>query len=58
MTGLPTSLAIAVWLVGSIWLVAIVGRLAGAPDEVVEFTFGAGLVAAIAEWLVIRGRGR
>jgi hypothetical protein len=58
MTGLPTSLAIAVWLVGSIWLVAIAGRVLGAPDEIVDITFGAGVIAAVTEWAAIKGRGR
>ena len=53
MTGLPTSLAIAVWLTGSIWLVAIVGRILGAPAEIVYITLGAGIVAGVVEWLAI-----
>jgi hypothetical protein len=58
MTGLPTSLAIAAWLIGSIWLVAIVGRVLGAPDEIVDITFGAGVIAGVAEWMAIARRDR
>jgi hypothetical protein len=58
MAGLPTSLSIAVWIVGSIWLVAIAGRVLGAPDEIVGLTFGVGVITGIAEWVLIKGRGR
>ncbi|SDT44159.1 hypothetical protein SAMN05444158_6086 [Bradyrhizobium canariense] len=55
---LPPSLSIAAWLVGSIWLVAIVARAFGAPGGIVGATFAAGLVAGIAEWLAIGRRQR
>ncbi|HEY7844140.1 MAG TPA: hypothetical protein VID30_10720 [Bradyrhizobium sp.] len=58
MAGLPTSLSIAVWLTGSIWLVAIVGYLFGAPAEIIYITLGAGIVAGVLEWLAIKRRSR
>jgi hypothetical protein len=58
MTGLPSSLSIAVRLVGSIRLVAVVGRVLGAPAEIVDITFGAGIIAGVVEWMAIKGRGR
>jgi hypothetical protein len=58
MAGLPTSLSIAVWLTGSIWLVAIVGRVLGAPTGIVYVTLGVGLVVGVAEWLAIERGGR
>jgi hypothetical protein len=58
MTGLPSSLSIAVWLVGSIWLVAVVGRVLGAPAEIVEIAFGAGIIAGVVERMAIKGCGR
>ena len=50
MTGLPGSLSIALWLVGSIWLVGIVAWLGDAPGELVVATFVVGLLTGVAEW--------
>ncbi|MGY3485252.1 hypothetical protein ACVW1C_003135 [Bradyrhizobium sp. USDA 4011] len=50
MTGLPSSLSIALSLVGSIWLVGVVAPLAGAPGELVGATIVVGLVTGVAEW--------
>ena len=58
MAELPTSLSIALWLVGSIWLVAIVGHLAGAPREIVYIALALGSLAGLAEWLAFERRGR
>jgi hypothetical protein len=38
MTGLPKSLAIALWFVGSIWLVAIIAYATNARAEIVILT--------------------
>jgi hypothetical protein len=58
MTGLPTSLSIAIWLVGSIWLVAVVGHVLGASQEIVYATFAAGIAAGLAEWLAFERHRR
>jgi hypothetical protein len=58
MSGLPTSLHIAVWLVASIWIVAIVGHAFGAPFEIVCLTLGAGVVTGVVEWFAVERRGR
>ena len=58
MTGLPTSLSIAVWLVGAIWLIAIAGRLLGAPADIVLLTLGAGVLTGVAEWIAVERRRR
>lgn len=54
MTGLPKSLAIALWFVGSIWLVAIIAYATNARAEIVILTVVVGLGTALAEWLAIR----
>ena len=58
MTGLPASLSIALWLVGSIWLIAILARFFDAPDEIVDAALAFGLLAGGLEWLVFRGGRR
>jgi hypothetical protein len=54
MTGLPPSLSIAVWLVGSIWLLAIVAYAFAAPVEIVYAAFTFGMIAGFLEWLFLR----
>jgi hypothetical protein len=56
MTGLPDSLSIALWLVGSIWLVGIVAWLGDAPGELVVATFVVGLLTGAVEWRARRMR--
>jgi hypothetical protein len=58
MAGLPTSLSIALWLVGSIWLVAIVSHVLGVAREIVWVTLAAGIIAAVVEWLACERSGR
>jgi hypothetical protein len=58
MAGLPASLAIALWFVGSMWLVAIVAYASDAAPEIVLLTFIAGLGAACVEWWAIGGGRR
>lgn len=50
----PASLSIALWLVASLWIVAIVAHALDAPREVVYAAFAFGLLSGIAEWLAIR----
>ena len=58
MAELPTSLPIAIWLVASIWLVAIVSHLVGAPREIVCVAFVLGIGAGLAEWIARERNGR
>jgi hypothetical protein len=54
MTAIPTSLSIALWLVGSMWLIAILAHAFDAPQEIVYVTFVIGLLAGVAEWIAFR----
>ena len=58
MARLPTSLSIAIWLVGSTWAVAILAHVFDAPHEIVYAAFAFGLVTGMIEWLVLRGSNR
>jgi hypothetical protein len=58
MARLPTSLSIAIWLVGSTWAVAILAHVFDAPHEIVYAALAFGLLAAIIEWLALRGGNR
>jgi hypothetical protein len=58
MAELPTSLPVAIWLVASVWLVAIVGHLVGAPREIVCVAFILGIGAGLAEWIAREGQDR
>jgi hypothetical protein len=53
-SGLPASLSIALWLVGSLWVVAIAAHLFGAPREIVHAAFAFGLAAGLLEWWALR----
>jgi hypothetical protein len=55
MTKLPPSLSIALWLVGSIWLVGLLAHVFAAPREIVLATFIVGVLSGVAEWLAVRG---
>jgi len=57
MGRLPASLAIALWFVGSLWAVGLVAYVFDFPREVVWLSLGVGIVAAVAEWRMIRARG-
>ncbi|HEY0234997.1 MAG TPA: hypothetical protein VGC86_08090 [Afipia sp.] len=52
---LPASISIALWLTGSIWLVAIVAHLFDAPAEIVTVTLLFGAITGLIEWLASRG---
>jgi hypothetical protein len=58
MAGLPPSLSIAFWFVGSIWLVAIVAHVLDAPHQIVHAALAFGVVAGVVEWLAVRGSKR
>jgi hypothetical protein len=58
MTGVPDSIAIALWCVGSIWVVAIIAYLLDVGGEVVFVTFLVGIVAAATEFLARRRTNR
>lgn len=57
MAKLPNSLSIALWIVGSTWLVALLALLFDGANEIVWMALLVGLGAGIFEWLV-RGRDR
>ena len=59
MAGLPNFLAIALWLVGSIWIVGLIAYLGDAPGSLVAATLAAGLIAGGLElWAETRRPGR
>jgi hypothetical protein len=49
MERLPSSLSIALWLVGTLWIVGFIAYLGGAPGELVIATLVAGLIAGCLE---------
>jgi hypothetical protein len=55
---LPTSLSIALWLIGSTWAVAILAHVFDAPHEIIYAALAFGLLAGIIEWLVFREGNR
>ena len=54
MTGLPPSLSIALWIIGSVWLIALVALILDYPSEYVWATLAFGLVAGVGEWVIRR----
>lgn len=55
MTGLPTSLSIALWVVAAAWGVAILGLILDVPGEIVLGSFAFGIVGGVYEWVLRRG---
>jgi len=55
-TSLPPSLSVALWLVGSIWLVALLAHLFDAPREIVFAALAFGLFSGLAECLARKRR--
>jgi hypothetical protein len=55
MERLPEPLSIALWLVGSLWIIGLIAYLGDAPGELVIATLLAGLVAGGFE---LRASGR
>jgi hypothetical protein len=56
MERLPVSLSIALWLVGSLWIIGLIAYLGDAPSPLVAATFVVGLVAGALEWWVATRR--
>ncbi len=54
---LPHSLAIALWVTGSIWAVAIAAYLLDADTELIVPLMMLGLLTGMAEW-IMRGRDK
>ncbi len=50
---LPASLSIALWLTGSIWVVAIIAHVFDVPAEIVTMTLLFGAVTGLVEWLLV-----
>jgi hypothetical protein len=57
MAQIPTSLSIAIWLTGSIWIVGFIAYLGDAPGELVIATLLAGLAAGGFELRAATRRG-
>jgi len=58
MTELSPSLSIALWLVGSIWLIAILATIFGVPYKIVHAALAIGLLGGGLEWLAFKGGKR
>jgi uncharacterized membrane protein len=57
MDRLPDSLAIALWTIGSLWVLATVAYAFGASTELILPLIALGLLTGIAEW-VLRQKGK
>jgi hypothetical protein len=58
MTGLPNSLSIALWLVGAVWLVALLAHALDASQEIVLGALAFGVLAGIVEWVTTKAGRR
>jgi hypothetical protein len=56
MAGLPVSLAIAIWLVGAIWIVALASHYFGYSGDLIWFVLFLGTGAALIEWRTLRNK--
>lgn len=56
MARLPNSLQIALWIVGSVWLLAILALLFGFDAEVIWAALVFGTIAGFWEWHATRNR--
>jgi hypothetical protein len=54
MTGIPDSLAIALWVVGSCWALAIIAYLIGGYEEFILPLVAFGILTGAAEWVLRR----
>ena len=52
------SLSIAIWLIGSLWAVAILAHVFDAPHEITYAALAFGLLAGIIEWLALKENNR
>jgi hypothetical protein len=50
MAGLPLSLAIALWLVGAVWVVGLVAYFFDVSSDIIWFVLFLGTGTAVAEW--------
>jgi hypothetical protein len=55
MSGLPNSLAIAIWLVAAMWIVGLLAYYFDYPTDLIWLVLLLGIGAAMAEWRMIRG---
>jgi hypothetical protein len=55
MARLPESLAITLWIVGSVWLLAVLALLFDLDTEVIWAALLFGAVAGLCEWQARRG---
>jgi hypothetical protein len=56
MAGLPASLCIAIWLVGALWIVALVSTYFGLSSDLIWFVLFLGTGAALVEWRALRNK--
>jgi hypothetical protein len=54
MVGIPVALAIALWLVLSVWVVALVSYIFDLSSDIVWLTLMMGVAAAYVEWTLRR----
>jgi len=54
MTGIPDSLAIALWVVGSCWVLSIIAFLIGGYEEFILPLVAFGVLTGAAEWALRR----
>jgi hypothetical protein len=52
MTSLPDSLAIALWVVSSCWVLAIVAHIFGGPEELIIPLVALAILTGVAEWVL------
>jgi hypothetical protein len=56
MAGLLPSLAIAIWLVGVLWIVALVYNYFGFSSDLIWFVLFLGKGVALVEWRALRNK--
>jgi len=56
MAGLPASLAIAIWLVGALWIVALFSHFFGYSSDLIGFVLFLGTGAAVVEWHTLKNQ--
>jgi hypothetical protein len=56
MAGPPPSLAIAIWLVGALWIVALVSNYFGFSSDLIWFVLFLGTGVALVEWRALRNK--
>jgi hypothetical protein len=56
MVGIPVALAIALWLVLSVWAVALVTYIFDLSSDIVWLTLMMGIAAGYVEWTLRRNR--